>query len=122
MSTHENIGSNYEHHQRAAELHDIAAHAHQSAAEAHGRQDHRTGQELSRRAHEHTQTAYEHTVTAHRDAVAEHGSAAFFGHQDIAVLAHRIWQARGCPEGSPEADWHQAVCELRARRKPLRID
>ena len=34
---------------------------------------------------------------------------------DIAVLAHKLWEARGCPDGSPEADWFQAAQELRAR-------
>ena len=44
----------------------------------------------------------------------EHGIATF-GHQDIAALAHALWQARGCPEGSPDEDWFQAVQELRTR-------
>jgi len=26
----------------------------------------------------------------------------------IAVLAHRLWEERGCPHGSPEEDWYQA--------------
>jgi len=34
---------------------------------------------------------------------------------DIAVLAYQLWQARGCPVGSPEADWFQAEQQLRAR-------
>jgi hypothetical protein len=38
-----------------------------------------------------------------------------YGHAEIAVLAHSLWQARGCPEGSPEQDWFLAVHELRAR-------
>jgi hypothetical protein len=46
--------------------------------------------------------------------VNEHGIATF-GHEDIAALAHALWQARGCPEGSPEEDWFQAAHELRAR-------
>jgi hypothetical protein len=31
------------------------------------------------------------------------------------VLAHKLWEARGCPNGSSEADWFQAAQELRAR-------
>lgn len=27
---------------------------------------------------------------------------------EIARLAYRLWQARGCPEGSPEQDWFDA--------------
>jgi len=34
---------------------------------------------------------------------------------DIAALAHSLWQARGCPEGSPEQDWFRAAEELRTR-------
>jgi len=29
-------------------------------------------------------------------------------HESIATLAYQLWEARGCPEGSPEQDWHQA--------------
>ena len=114
MSTRYNNGSHYENHQRAAELHDSAAHAHRSAAEAHEKQDHQTGQELSRRALEYSQKAHQHTEQAHQAAVNEHGIATF-GHEEIAALAHSLWQARGCPEGSSEEDWFQAAHELRAR-------
>jgi len=114
MSTRYDHGSHYENHQRAAELHDGAAHAHRSAAEAHEKQDHQTGQELSRRALEHSQQAYQHTEQAHQRPMNEHGIATF-GHSEIAALAHTLWQARGCPEGSPEEDWFHAAQELRAR-------
>jgi hypothetical protein len=114
MSTRYNNGSHYENHQRAAELNDSAAHAHRSAAEGHEKQDHQTGQDRSRRALEHSTQAYEHTEQAPRDAVNEHG-VAIFGHKEIAALAHALWQARGCPEGSPEEDWFHAAQELRAR-------
>jgi len=29
-----------------------------------------------------------------------------------AALAYELWQARGCPEGSPEIDWLRAKEEL----------
>jgi hypothetical protein len=35
-------------------------------------------------------------------------------HEQIAALAHALWQERGCPEGSPEEDWFRAEEELRA--------
>jgi hypothetical protein len=114
MSTRYNNGSHYENHQLAAELHDNAAHAHRSAAEAHEKQDHQTGQERSRQALEHSQQAYQRAEQAHRDAVNEHGIATF-GHEDIAEAAHALWQARGCPEGSPDEDWFDAVQQLRTR-------
>lgn len=116
MSTRYNNGSHYENHQRAAELQDGAAHAHSSAAEAHDKQDHQTGQEHSRQALEHSERACQHTEN--RDAVNKHGIA-IFGHDDIARLAHELWQARGCPQGSPEEDWFHAAHELRARAESL---
>jgi hypothetical protein len=50
----------------------------------------------------------------HVDAVNEHG-VAIFGHSEIAELAHSLWQARGCPKGSPDEDWFRAAHQLRAR-------
>jgi Protein of unknown function (DUF2934) len=35
--------------------------------------------------------------------------------EEIAALAHALWQARGCPDGSPEEDWFQAKQELAER-------
>lgn len=111
MSTHYNHGSPYENHQRGSELHDNAAHAHRSASENHEKQDHPTGPELSRRALEHSQLAHQRSE---KSLVNERGVATF-GHDDIARLAHELWQARGCPEGTPEEDWFRAVQELRSR-------
>jgi hypothetical protein len=106
MSTRYNNGSHYENHQRAAELHDQAAHAHRSAAEQHGKQDHLTGHEHSRQALEHSHLAFEHTAQER---------AKTFGHHEIAALAHQLWLARGCPEGSPDEDWFRAAEQLRSR-------
>jgi Protein of unknown function (DUF2934) len=33
--------------------------------------------------------------------------------EKIAQLAYSYWQARGCPEGSPEEDWLRAEADLR---------
>jgi hypothetical protein len=111
MSTRYDDGSHYENHQRAAELHDLAAHAHRSADQQHGKQDHLSGQEHSRQALERSSSAHEHTIEVHR---TKHGVATF-GHDEIAARAHELWQARGCPEGSPEVDWFRAAEELRSR-------
>jgi len=108
MSNRYNNGSHYENHRRAAELHDIAAHAH-LAAQQNGKQDHVT-------AHEHSRQALEHSEAAHRQtnlATNRHGHVTF-AHAEIALLAHRLWEARGCPEGKPEEDWFQAVDQLAA--------
>jgi hypothetical protein len=55
----------------------------------------------------------------HGNGVNEHGIATF-GHDDIARLAHALWQARGGAPGSPEEDWFRAAYELRARAENLR--
>lgn len=109
MSTRYNNGSHYENHQQAVELHDLAAHAH-SVAEQQGKEDHLTGHEASRQTLEHSKEAPDPTQTA----TVGHGIAAF-GHEDIAALALQLWQARGCPIGSPQEDWFHAVEELRSR-------
>ena len=35
-------------------------------------------------------------------------------HEQIAALAYRLWQARGCPENSSEEDWFEAEVALAA--------
>jgi hypothetical protein len=32
--------------------------------------------------------------------------------KEIQELAHRYWEKRGSPFGSPEVDWHRAVAEI----------
>lgn len=98
--------SHYQNHQRAAELHDKAAHVHNSAAQQHGKQDHLTGQETSRQALEHSNKAYLQSQQVHHAITDPHAATA--------ALAHQLWHARGCPEGSPEIDWHEAAAQLKA--------
>lgn len=46
-------------------------------------------------------------------------------HQQIAQLAHQLWTERGCPDGTPEIDWHQAEGLLQMRlysHAPARTD
>ena len=38
-------------------------------------------------------------------------------HDEIAVLAYRLWLERGCPEGSPEVDWYRVERELDISRE-----
>jgi hypothetical protein len=33
--------------------------------------------------------------------------------EEIATLAYRLWNGRGCPAGSPDDDWFQAETELK---------
>ena len=37
------------------------------------------------------------------------------GTEQIASLAHALWEARGRPEGSPEQDWYEAERQLASR-------
>jgi hypothetical protein len=37
-------------------------------------------------------------------------------HEQIAQLAYILWQARGCPEGSPDEDWLRAEQDLTTLR------
>jgi hypothetical protein len=112
MSTRYNNGSHYENHQRAAELQDEAAHVHRVAEQ--GQQDHLTGHEQSRQALEHSTDAHLH---AHASGPGH--SIVPFGHDDIALLAYELWQARGCPQGSAQEDWFNAAEQLRARAYAL---
>jgi hypothetical protein len=106
MSNRNNNGSQYQNHQRAAEMHNLAAHAHRTAAEHHGQQDHLKGQEHSRQALEHSERAFLHSGEVH----------AALGHQRTAALAHELWKTRGCPEGSPDEDWFRANNQLQVER------
>jgi len=36
-------------------------------------------------------------------------------HEAIAALAYSMWQARGCPDGTPDEDWFNAEKALKAR-------
>ena len=103
MSTRYNNGSHYENHQRARELQNEAEHVHRTA-EVQGKGEHLSPHEQTRQASEH------HLYTASPDSEPFQ-----FGHEDIAALARQLWEARGCPEGSPEIDWFEAVKELRSR-------
>jgi hypothetical protein len=37
-------------------------------------------------------------------------------HSSIGELAYRLWQARGCPEGTAEQDWLEAEKQLQGSR------
>lgn len=41
------------------------------------------------------------------------GSGSIPDHEQVARVAYSYWQARGCPEGSPEQDWFDAEAALR---------
>lgn len=45
----------------------------------------------------------------------ENSTGARPAHEEIAALAYSLWQARGCPEGTPEEDWFNAERTLKAK-------
>lgn len=94
----------HETHQKAAEYQDLSAHVARSTAtqHGHGREDHLTRHERSRQALEQSKNPYPQSLQMHEA-----------NEQQIAALAYELWQARGCPEGSPQEDWSRAVEQLR---------
>jgi hypothetical protein len=42
-------------------------------------------------------------------------------HRSIGELAYRLWQSRGCPEGSAEQDWLDAERQLLAIQSTARL-
>jgi hypothetical protein len=40
--------------------------------------------------------------------MAAYDSQSAMSPAEIEALAYHLWEARGCPEGSPEIDWFQA--------------
>jgi hypothetical protein len=39
--------------------------------------------------------------------------------QTTAALAYALWQARGCPDGTPDEDWFRAEEALKNRRRSI---
>ena len=109
MSTRDNNNQQYENQHRTVELSNAPEHAHLAAEQQHGKQDHLSPSEQSRRALEHNGG-----IGHNSHATTGHGVTAF-SHEDIAARALDLWNARGCPIGSPDHDWFQAVKELRER-------
>ena len=104
--------------QKAAEFHNLAAHAHRTAAVHQGQEDHLTGHEHSRQALEHSNTAHRHSLEVQQESRTGHVvivRAQKAREEEIPVLAYKLWQARGCPEGSSQEDWFRAVKELASR-------
>jgi|HubBroStandDraft_5_1064220.scaffolds.fasta_scaffold866086_1 LmbE family N-acetylglucosaminyl deacetylase len=42
-------------------------------------------------------------------------------HRSIGELAYRLWQARGCPDGTAELDWLEAERQLANEARPEQI-
>jgi hypothetical protein len=60
------------------------------------------------------------TIPHSRPASTENSQATPSGHpgetnnqDEVAALAYYLWQARGCPDSSPDVDWYRAEEELR---------
>jgi len=57
----------------------------------------------------------ENATQAEMDLLSESAGAENRNYVEIAALAYQLWKDRGCPVGSPEADWFQAESEWKAR-------
>ena len=109
--------SMHDSHQKAAEYHNLAAHAHRTAAVHQGQEEHLTGHEHSRQALEHSNTAYQHSLGMHQTVTIDHGvivRSQKAREEEIPALAYKLWQDRGCPDGSPQEDWFRAIEELQS--------
>ena len=42
-------------------------------------------------------------------------------HEKIALRAHRLWEERGSPIGSPEEDWFRAEREMRTVKSDMQL-
>lgn len=97
--------SHSEKQQQTNELHNVGAHSHNRADASRDQQPHQTGHEISRNSLEHKPDVDKQESSGKRLPKIEHD-------EEIAQLAHSIWQARGCPEGSPDEDWLAASNQL----------
>jgi len=90
-----------------------STHVQNASADSHQRQDHQSGQEQSRQALEHSQQLQEHAALGDQEPAIEHDFAiSLLAHEDLALRAYKLWEARGRPVGSPNQDWFLAVQEL----------
>jgi hypothetical protein len=62
------------------------------------------------------------STTASEDVLLSANSDETIPSNEIARRAYECWNERGCPEGSPEEDWHRAERELRERRSAARAN
>ena len=54
-------------------------------------------------------------ATKQAEAPKEQVTAVTPKQQEIAMLAYTLWEARGCPVGTPEEDWFNAKRALNAK-------
>jgi hypothetical protein len=57
----------------------------------------------------------ENATQAEMDPLSESAGSENRDYLEIAALAYQLWENRGRPLGSPEADWLQAASEWKAR-------
>jgi len=67
-------------------------------------------------------TSHMQKTEAARTDLTDNGRQQFASNRiskkDIALVAYRLWEERGRPEGSPNKDWYRAEQELAARADP----
>jgi hypothetical protein len=65
-------------------------------------------------------TATDQTATTRLDAGTEGQAEAGSAADEISERAYHCWHQRGCPHGSPEVDWHNAVQQLQEEKEQRR--
>jgi hypothetical protein len=51
------------------------------------------------------------------EITTEETTTMYSNFDEVAALAYRLWNERGCPLGSPEEDWFRAERELNGRHE-----
>ncbi len=108
MSDRSQNGTRYSNQPRITQLHNMPYHQHE-VGEHHGKQEHLTGHEQTRQQHEHVVHSSENMHNSAQSAQPTE--------EETALLAYQLWQARGCPEGTPDEDWLNAEQQLTERGK-----
>lgn len=104
MPTRYHSESDYENHQRAAQLHDQAAEAHRTAAAHYGENDRGTEREQSRRALEHSRQAYFCAQSVHDDVSSERGYE-LFENDGTPSPDDDLWKIRAYSDDMPGDVW-----------------
>lgn len=53
------------------------------------------------------------SATSNTEALRDRNAGVEPERDQMKQLAHQLWQARGCPEGSPEVDWINAEQQMK---------
>ncbi len=72
-----------------------------------------------RKQKEHEMEKQWKTTTARDSGIALKEISEPQNQHEVATLAYKFWQARGCPDGTPEEDWFRAEQEIATSKNML---